>query len=241
MPNPYFQFRQFTVHHDRCAMKVTTDSCFFGAWVAEEIKNSKSKIKNVLDIGAGSGLLSLMIAQKNEVEIDAVEIDADAAGQAKENIKASPWHKRINIFNEDILSFKPTKKYDCIICNPPFYENELASGFDKKNMAHHSSHLTVSQVLDLIKRHLKEGGSFFLLYPHKRIEEVGELLYQKQLFIIKSVMLRQSLKHLPFRVIQMGANQPIHPESLAAASIWNEHQQYTDEFTNLLKDYYLYL
>ena len=96
MPNPFFKFKQFTVYHDRCAMKVTTDSCFFGAWVADEIKNSspnsyREKIRNVLDIGTGTGLLSLMVAQHNEVEIDAVEIEPGAAEQAKENVVSISW------------------------------------------------------------------------------------------------------------------------------------------------------
>ena len=160
MANPYFQFKQFTIHHDRFAMKVTTDSCFFGAWVAEEIKKEKRKIKNALDIGAGTGLLSLMIAQKNKIEIDAVEIDKDASQQAKENIEASPWKNQIHIFNEDIVSFQPGKKYDCIISNPPFYENELASEKQKRNIAHHSEQLTISEVLRVIKNHLDEEGFF---------------------------------------------------------------------------------
>src|SRR5215213_2272797 len=112
MANPYFKFKQFTIYHNRCAMKVTTDSCFFGAWAAEKIKNDELKIKNVLDIGTGTGLLSIMIAQKKEVAIDAVEIDNDASQQAKENVEASPWKNRIRIFNENILSFEPDKKYD---------------------------------------------------------------------------------------------------------------------------------
>ena len=112
MPNPYFSFKEFTVYHDRCAMKVTTDSCFFGAWAAQEIKNSEAKIKTVLDIGTGTGLLSLMIAQKNEVEIEAIEIAPAASEQARENTVASPWKNSIHIFNEDIHAFHPNKKYD---------------------------------------------------------------------------------------------------------------------------------
>src|SRR5213079_602163 len=98
MANSYFQFKHFIIHQDRCAMKVTTDACLFGAWVAEEINDEKLKIDNCLDIGAGSGLLSLMIAKKNqETGITGVEIDKNAGKQAKENIDASPWKDRIDI------------------------------------------------------------------------------------------------------------------------------------------------
>lgn len=246
MANTYFQFKQFTIHHDRCAMKVTTDSCFFGAWAAREIQNEKLKIKNVLDIGAGSGLLSLMIKQKNTieidaVEIDAVEIDAETSQQARENIEASPWKNQIHIFNEDIVSFQPAKRYDSIISNPPFYENELASETLKKNIAHHSSRLSISQVLQIIKTHLKEEGMFFLMYPYKRKEEVENLFQQNELYVTESVVLSQSVKHSPFRMIVKGTNKKIKSTNQTSISIWNEHQQYTSQFVDLLKGYYLYL
>src|SRR5215213_7485932 len=110
MPNSFFKFKQFTVHHDRCAMKVTTDACVFGAWSAEEIRHLDPK--QILDIGVGSGLLSLMIAQKNEAAIDAVEIDKEAAEQARENIQASPWKDHIHVTNENVLHLDTEKKYD---------------------------------------------------------------------------------------------------------------------------------
>lgn len=222
-------------------MKVTTDSCFFGAWAAEELLNNDSKTKNVLDIGGGTGLLSLMIAQKNEVEIDAVEIDTEAAQQAKENVEASPWKNRIRIFNEDILSFQPGKKYDCIISNPPFYENELASDVHKKNIAHHSEQLTITDVLETIKKHLKEDGIFFLMYPFKRIKEVERLVEANNLSVKSSVILSQSVRHSPFRVIAKGTSKQDVVATTTSIAIWDEHQQYTKPFVDLFKDYYLYL
>lgn len=241
MANPRFQFKQFTVQHDRSAMKVTTDSCFFGAWAAREMENAEWEMKNVLDIGTGTGLLSLMVAQKINAQIDGVEIDKDAAQQAKDNIRSSPWPDRIQIFNENILSYQRTKKYDGIICNPPFYENELISAEEKKNMAHHSSRLTILQVLEIIKYNLKSDGVFFLLYPFKRKEEIERLVRLNDLYIGKQVVLRQSSNHPPFRVMITGAN--CQPDKIISIeiSIWNGRQQYTEEFMELLKDYYLYL
>src|SRR5687768_1369738 len=124
MPNPYFQFKRFTVHHGRCAMKVTTDSCLFGSWCAEEIRKDNKPDDALLDIGTGTGLLSLIIAQKNDCLIDAVEIDTATAEQAKENLNASPFKEKIFIYNQDILKFK-NRLYDVIISNPPFYEKEI--------------------------------------------------------------------------------------------------------------------
>lgn len=241
MANPYFQFKQFTIHHDRCAMKVTTDSCFFGAWAAKKIESEGLEIQNLLDIGAGTGLLSLMIAQKNEAEIDAVEIDEETSQQANENVEASPWENRIHIFNKDILSFQPDKKYDCIISNPPFYQNELTSEIKKKNIAHHSDQLTISEVLDFIKAHLKADGLFFLLLPFKRKKEIENLLLENELFAVNTVVLYQSVKHPPFRVLIKGSKNKILPSQTETISIWDENQQYTKAFADLLKDYYLYL
>jgi len=246
MPNPFFKFKQFTVYHDRCAMKVTTDSCFFGAWAAQEIKNSnpgyhREKIRNVLDIGTGTGLLSLMIAQYNDVEVDAVEIDRETAAQANENVEGSPWKNRIRIFNKDVLCFHPEKKYDCIISNPPFYENELASDLIKKNIAHHSEQLTIAQVLKFIQTYLNEEGSFFLMYPFKRKEEVKRMVAQNELHIINSIILHQSVKHGPFRVIIKGSRKNIIPSEQTSISVRDENQKYTSAFTRLLEDYYLNL
>ncbi len=221
-------------------MKVTTDSCVFGAWAAKEIQNAKSKIQSVLDIGTGTGLLSLLVAQKNEVEIDAVEIDEDAFEQAKENISSSPWKNRIDILHEDILCFNPSKKYDCIISNPPFYENELTSAIGKKNIAHHSQQLNLYQVLDFISSHLSHDGVFFLLLPAKRQAEMEKLFQQKKLFVNQTVFLQQSVNHSAFRILIRGSKSDQTSVS-STLSIWNEDQRYTVEFVELLQDYYLYL
>ena len=136
-------------------MKVTTDACVFGAWITEEIKSQKLKVKSVLDIGAGTGLLSLMLAQKNpEMKIDAIEIDKDAAEQAKVNSGSSPWKEQINIIQADVKEYSFEKEFDLIISNPPFYEKEIRSATDSKNVAHHSDNLTLKELLMIIKGNL---------------------------------------------------------------------------------------
>ncbi|HEY5774167.1 MAG TPA: methyltransferase [Chitinophagaceae bacterium] len=243
MPNSYFQFKQFTIHQDRCAMKVTTDACLFGAWIAEKVKSQKLKVKTGLDIGTGTGLLTLMVIQKNpEMKIDAIEIDKDAAEQAKINVGSSPWKEQINIVQDDVKEFSFKKEFDLIISNPPFYENEIRSATDSKNVAHHSQSLTVKELLAIIKENLSLTGSFFLLLPYKRNDEIKKLFKDQQLHVAKIVLVRQSVKHDYFRIFIKGSLNTEEKETeFDELSIWDEKQQYTNEFTGLLKDYYLYL
>ena len=225
-------------------MKVTTDGCLFGAWVAEEIRNGKIIFNNSLDIGAGTGVLALMIAQQNVTGfIDAIEIDKDAAQQAKENIESSPWSKKINIINADVRTYLFKNKYDLIVSNPPFYEKEIRSSTDRKNIALHSDELKLGELLSVIKYNMAPNGSFFLLLPYKRNEEVKRLLHDRRLHIEKLIFVRQSVSHDYFRIMLRGQlKESVNEETtIEEISIWNEKQQYTDEFIHLLKDYYLYL
>jgi tRNA1Val (adenine37-N6)-methyltransferase len=223
-------------------MKVTTDACLFGAWVAEEDKSEKVAGKGVVDIGAGTGLLSLVYAQKNPLaHIDAIEIDEDAYSQAKENIAASPFSKRINIFRGDIKKFTFSEKYNVVISNPPFYEKEIRSGNDKRNIAHHHSGLAFEDLLDIIKKNLLPSGSFYLLLPFKRNEEIKKILLKQDLFVSKIVFVKQSTKHTYFRMMISGTLEKSTETLIEEISIVDDQQQYTKEFEELLKDYYLYL
>lgn len=223
-------------------MKVTTDGCLFGAWVAREVKSEKSKVKNVLDIGTGTAVLSLMFAQQNpDATIDAVEIDKGAYEQAKENIAASPWKDQIQVFNADIKNHVWEKKYDFIICNPPFYENELQSPDAKKNTAHHSSNLSLTDLLTVSKTLLSEKGRFYFLFPYQRKEEVEKLISANSLFVHETVLVKQSLQHDYFRIMIAGGFLQQRNINTKEISVRDNEQQYTNEFIDLLKDYYLYL
>jgi len=242
MPNPYFQFKQFTIHQQRSAMKVTTDACLFGAWVAKEVKidpdSHQEKDKNVLDIGTGTGLLSLMYVQKNpDVIIDAIEIDKDAYEQAKENVAGSPWNNRIHVLPGNVKAFSFEKKYDLIISNPPFYENELRSGDSKKNIAHHHEGLLLRELLQIIQTNLSSTGIFCLLIPYKRNKELKILL--KDFSVLQMTFVRQSPEHDYFRIMLMGELKRETETMIDEISIRDSTQQYTREFTELLKDYYL--
>ncbi len=222
-------------------MKVTTDGCLFGAWVANEMRgDTNHNMKTMLDVGAGSGLLSLMVAQKSEALIEAVEIDAAAALQAKENIAASPWKDTINVINGDVLQWKPQHQYDCIFSNPPFYENDLKSVKTVKNIAHHGDGLRLADLLLFINDYLKEDGSFFLLLPAKRLMEAGKMMIENGLHIHQKVLVKQTPRHEPFRVMIEGRKSKGEKKIESTMIIAND-KGYTSEFIFLLKDYYLYL
>jgi tRNA1Val (adenine37-N6)-methyltransferase len=224
-------------------MKVTTDACLFGA-LTPIFSTSGESVHRVLDVGTGTGLLSLMYAQKNsDAFIDAIEIDEEAYEQAKENAAASPFADRINLAHGDAKTFSFTKKYDLIISNPPFYENELTSGDQRKNIAHHQSGLLLGELLTIIKTNLSSEGIFCLLLPFKRNEEIRKILWKKNLFISKIVFVKQSTKHNYFRLILEGKiKEETEAETIIdEISIWNDQQEYTEEFKELLRDYYLKL
>jgi tRNA1Val (adenine37-N6)-methyltransferase len=238
MPNTYFRFRQFTVQQDRAAMKVCTDACLFGAWVADFIRDIHAQ--SILDIGAGTGLLSLMLAQQSGARIDAVEVDQEAYEQTGENFLASPWSDRLQVHHESVQNFKPSYKYDLIISNPPFYENDLRSPDKQRNTAMHGSQLSFSELLEDTKRLLKEDGNAAFLIPAERHETFELLLQQDDFMIIKKAFVQQTENHRPFRAMYM-VNFSGNDKSIESAITIKENGIYTDEFNRLLKSYYLYI
>src|SRR5688572_25214742 len=202
MANSWFQFKHFTVQQDKCAMKVTTDACLFGAWVAADLSSSFEKDtrtsfadRRLLDIGAGTGLLSLMIAQQTTMRIDAIELDDVTYEQSVENCMASPWSQQIKLLHADARQFAAPHLYDVIVSNPPFYEQELKSVEAKRNVAHHSEELSLDEVLSSIKNNLQPDGCFYLLLPFKRAPQVRALFEQQGFVIEKLVFVRQSVTH----------------------------------------------
>jgi len=244
MANNYFRFKQFTIHQDHCAMKVTTDGCLFGAWVASMGERFQTgNINNVvkaLDIGAGTGLLSLMYAQKNNVWIDAVELDAEAAQQALTNVKDSPWSNRIHVIHQDIKNLTDETKFQVIISNPPFYEQQLKGDNKGRNTAHHSSHLTLMELFQAVDKLLDSEGVFYVLLPFYRIAEAIKVANVMGFSIQEKVLVKQSLRHEDFRgMLAFGKEEFVYEQK--SLSIETERGVYSNDFIDLLKDYYLKL
>jgi len=222
-------------------MKVTTDGCLFGAWAANFVAQNYPAAKNILDIGTGTGLLSLMLAQQNTGNIKAVEIELAAAEQAADNFKQSPWGKRLQVTQTDIKQL-PVTGYDIIISNPPFYENDLRSVAGNKNLAHHDAGLLLQDLIAIIKQQLNTDGLFFLLLPYKRESEVLALLKQEQLSPLQITNVKQTEKHSYFRSMIMGTNNENSGELVKEViCIRDDENNYTDSFIKLLQEYYLHL
>jgi len=236
MANTYFKFKSFTIEQKNCAMKVTTDACLFGAWVAKYLP----KLNRVLDIGGGTGLLSLMLAQQNKSNITAVEIETACFQQLQENIQQSPYAERINAVHGNILDFSTDLPFDAIVTNPPFYEQQLKSDNQSINQARHDESLQLNDLIKKANTLLDSDGSLFVLLPFYRNEECLALakthgFYPKQIAVV-----RQTPNHNPFRMMYWFVkNQESCQEE--AMTIRNSNGSYTEDFSELLKDYYLYL
>lgn len=245
MANTSFAFKQFTIEQDQCAMKVTTDACLFGAWVCYEMAPHKNESLQVLDIGAGTGLLTLMLAQQfNNATLTGVELDMKAAEQAQLNCAHSPWGNCVNIVEGDILTFTSLSEYDLIISNPPFYENDLKASSIEKNWAFHDKGIKLGQLLIRINELLKPGGLFFLLLPPKREADLLHWCEFNQLTIQASCHLRSTAKKPSSRVFYKGCKSSSFSSRIADQTeliVQGNNKGYSEEAHYLLADYYLTL
>ena len=158
-----FYFKQFSVKDDRSTMKIGTDAVLLG--IAADITN----VRNILEIGTGCGIIALILAQRSEAEIDALEIDEESVIQAKENVSASPWKDRISVIHSSLQDFIPEdhKKYDLIISNPPFFSGTYKSHQSKRNISRHNDRLTFDELLDCSDALLADPGSLWVILPVK--------------------------------------------------------------------------
>lgn len=220
-------------------MKVCTDACIFGAWVSNTIAG-RFKAGNCLDIGTGTGLLSLMVAQKSTLHIDAIEIEENAYMQAAANFSRSPWNDRIQLFHGDINDFPVIKKYDLIISNPPFYENDLRSKNRNINIARHDENLTLNQLVAAVNLLINENGYFAVLLPYHRLDEFEALASQNQLFLNEKLLIRQTPGHDFFRGILIFSRSKSRIVKIELC-IRNKEGSYTPECASILTDYYLFM
>jgi tRNA1Val (adenine37-N6)-methyltransferase len=229
------------VHQEHTAMKVCTDACLFGAWAAADPSIRTSK--NILDIGSGTGILSLMLAQQSAAQITAIEIEEGAFNQTEANFNLSSWKERCNVIHTSIQDYAAANKgqlYDCIITNPPFYEGDLNSPDNAKNLASHSTALSWDDVAKSVATLLEAQGTWFVLVPTLRAYTMQKIATHYGLYLSQECLMYNDAKHLPIRAMLKFVKQKEVTIQRNKIIIKNEDQSYTTEFTRLLKEYYLH-
>lgn len=236
MSNQYFQFKQFRIEQDKCAMKVSTDACIQGAWTP-----IYDHVRYVLDIGTGTGLLSLMLAQRNaQVAIDAVELDEQAAAQAKENAVASPFDERINVIHGDAKEYKAERQYDLIICNPPFFQNSLLGDNDKRNRARHTLSFSYADLLHICEANLSEIGYASVLMPYSEYAYWKKLVQSKGWFLAETLLIQPRKEIKTNRAVSVISRNNLNAE-IHTLTIYEQAGVYTETFKQLLGPFYLFL
>ncbi len=237
MANTYFRFKQFHVRQDECPMKVSTDACLFGSLI------EPAGADRILDIGSGTGLLSLMLAQRTSAAIDAVELDGKSFNQCWQNFAESPWHDRLNCFHTDIGTFadQSARYYDMIMSNPPFFEHKLYAKSNRRKLARHTDHLTHSKLLLTLWELLKPDGVCWLLLPPEEAEQIATKAIFLGLYQQKRIKVSTKPNKPAKRVIFTLSKKPSTCPSEEVLTIQDQSGHYTERFRNKLRPFYLAL
>lgn len=233
MPNSCFKFKQFTIYHDKCAMKVGTDGVLLGAWAPVD------EIKQILDVGAGTGLIALQLAQRNQqARITTIEIDEAAAEQAKENIAASPWADRIEVICNDFRYYQPEKRFDLIVSNPPYFIDALKCPDEQRRMARHVGGLNYELLFRNSVHLLSNEGLVSIIIPAEVEREVVDTAWNYSLYPHNRVHVYTKPGKPCRRVlITFGFQKKVCKEENLCIEV--EHNQYTPEYIALTRDFYL--
>jgi tRNA1Val (adenine37-N6)-methyltransferase len=193
--NSWFQFQQFRVEQDRCAMKISTDAVLLGSLV------QSNSPKQILDIGTGTGVIALMLAQRfAEAQIIALELDPDAAAQAAENCQASPFSQRIKVKEGRLQTYPEEERFDLIVSNPPYFPDHLKSNDAKRNQALHTDSLSFAELLQKARLLLTDNGSLWIILPPRQMRDFSALAGQQNLHPVAQFLIRDT------------AAKPIHRE-----------------------------
>lgn len=230
-----FTFKQFTIHQERCAMKVGTDGTLLGAWA--DVENRK----RVLDIGCGSGLIAIMTAQRSDAQITGIEIDADAASQAKENVESTPWSNRIEIINTSLQEYTADTKFDAIVSNPPFFVNSMKCPAGNRSVARHSDTLPCPVFISCAAKLLSEDGTLSVVIPYDLCDTWCYEALLKGLSLQRMTTI-QTLPHKPAKrvLLEFGKKNRLTPEKDNLV-LEDTPGKYSIKACEMLKDFYLKL
>ncbi|MDX2173953.1 MAG: methyltransferase [Bacteroidota bacterium] len=236
MANDSFAFKQFTIKQDKCAMKVSTDAVLLGSWV---IPNGS---KTILDIGTGTGVIALMLAQKSSAKITAIDIDKESTEQAKANVAESIFHSKVEVLHSSfqVMTNTTNEKFNLIVTNPPYFVDSLKNIDDTKKYARHNDLLPFEDLINGVKKLLDDKGKFCLILPKNEAVIFRELAKQKGLYLSKLMRVRTkpSIETEKRHLMQFEFRETEFSESTLIIES-ERHFDYTEEYKNLTKDYYL--
>lgn len=227
-----FAFQQFSIKQDQCAMKIGIDAVLLGAWAPIV------KTKHILDIGTGTGILALMMAQRSNAKVDAVEIDNAAFLQAQDNIQNSSFHARIQCYHSSIQEFQTQKSYDLIISNPPYFESSLKSDNKARNTARHNEGLNLSELFSKASQLLSPKGLLAIILPYASLEKIKITAKEQNLHLAQITEIKGREHKSPNRVLVCIQRDKIET-SVDTLTIYSTEGGYTKAFQNLTQDYYL--
>jgi len=230
-----FKFKQFEICQDKTGMKVGTDGVLLGAWA------DCFAAKNILDVGSGTGLISIMLAQRNAVaSIQAIEIEYDAYLQSVENANASRWKERIEVKHCSFQDFykQCTSTFDLIVSNPPFFENSQKSDVEKRNLARHTHTLSFDELIYFSAKLLSNNGLLSVIIPYDSQLKFIHLASTSGLFLTRKTLIKPNLLKKPKRVLLEFSKQK---EQFIENELTIELSRhvYTPEYIELTRDFYL--
>lgn len=236
MPNTAFAFKQFNVKQDKCAMKVGTDAVLLGSWIQT---NSST---HILDIGTGTGVIALMLAQKTNASIVGIDIDVSATQQAQENVDESKFKNSITLFNTSFQDYVKTTslKFQLIVSNPPFFEQSLKSSDEKRSNARHADVLPFDELLEGVIKVLDESGKFCLILPTLEADKFRNMAQKKGLYLSKLLRVKSRVdKDTDKRHLMQFEFKPTEFSEETIAIEEDERHSYTEAYKELTKAYYL--
>ena len=228
-----FRFKQFEIEQDRCAMKVGTDGVLLGAWAQGGCR--------ILDIGSGTGLISLMMAQRfPEAEVVGIDMDADACGQARENVMASPFRDRVEIVCCRLQDFGAAGVFDAIVSNPPFFVDSLKNPDSKRTMARHTDSLPFRDLFAGVKRLLSDEGVFSAIVPTEVVEQFVAESCMLGFYLIRKCGVKTVERKLPKRFMLSFAKHRISPYEEHVETMMDSQGNRSEWYRKITEEFYLF-
>lgn len=234
MGNPWFQFKQFRISQEKSELRVGTDGVLLGAWC------DVNSTKRILDVGTGTGVIALMLAQRSDSRIDAIEISAEACADASFNFQNSPWKERITLIEADFRQFSIANipLFDLIVSNPPFFKNSLRSANHSSSLARHDVSLTFEQLISGAKKLLSSEGRLAVIIPADACNDFRETARMTGFYLARKTLVIPRTGRNPKRVLLEFSALPCYPVLDEMVILLNDNQ-YSEAFTALTKEFYL--